>query len=129
MKKLILISILLLTFGFNNVKAGGEITREMSKTEAYDININMNSLVRYLGLSKDQIDAVESVNEIFTDGLRYASQLDDESCVIMVHSAMIYDLKQMKYILTEEQYRKYLTVLHLTFTNRNIKWDIHQLNR
>ena len=128
MKKFILVSILLLTFGLS-IKAEGDNASEVSKVEAYDININMNSLVRYLDLSKDQIDAVESVHQIFTDGLRYASKLDDESRLVYVHSAMIYDLQNMRYILNEKQYKKYLTCLQMTFNNRGIKWDISQLKR
>ena len=38
----------------------------------------------------------------------------------MVKKAVEKDLKYMRYILTESQYRKYLTLLNATFNNRGL---------
>jgi hypothetical protein len=40
----------------------------------------------------------------------------------MVKNTINFDLKNMKYILNDEQYKKYATVLNVTLANRGIEW-------
>jgi len=97
-------------------------SNEVNMVEAYDINININSLARYLELSQDQIDFVGDVQKAFSEGLRCAAVSDSkEARKNMVKNAIDYDLKNLSYALTEEQYKKYLKVLNLTLINRGIE--------
>ena len=116
MKKIILFAAFLFTMNAN-VNAENEA---VNSVEAYNINANINSLVRFLNLSNDQIESVESVQKVFEENLRCASFMNGESRKNMVTNSIEYDLKNMSYVLNKEQYRKYLTVLNATISNRNI---------
>lgn len=121
MKKLILAVAMLLA---TNITAMADDTNsnEMNMVEAYDINININSLARYLELSEDQIESVDNIQKVFSESLRCAAVSGgQESRKNMVRNAIKYDLKNMRYILTEEQYKKYVRILNVTLNNRKIE--------
>ena len=118
MKKIILFAAFLFTM---NVSVNAE-NDAVNNVEAYSINANINSLVRYLNLSSDQIESVENIQKIFEENLRYASFVtNDESRRKMVNNSIEFSAKNMSYILNGEQYKKYLTVLNATINNRHIK--------
>ena len=121
MKKFILAVAMLLA---TNVTAMAEDSNsdKMNMVEAYDIKININSLARYLELSRDQIASVENIQNIFSECLRCVPfSSTDETRKKLVNNVINYDLKHMKYILTEEQYKKYVRVLNITLNNRGIE--------
>ena len=121
MKKLILSVALLLATGLT-ANAEGENSNSVNMVEAYDINVNINSLARYLELSKDQIESVDNIQKVFSESLRCAAVSGgQESRKNMVRNAIKYDLKNMRYILTEEQYKKYVRILNVTLNNRKIE--------
>ena len=65
---------------------------------------------------------MNDIHYVFFFFLRYAAVIENnENRESMVNNAITYDLKNMKYVLTDEQYKKYLKVLNLTLINRNIK--------
>lgn len=118
MKKIILFAAFLFTM---NASVNAE-NDAVNNVEAYSINTNINSLVRYLNLSSDQIESVENIQKIFEENLRYASFVtNDESRRKMVNNSIEFSVKNMSYILNEEQYKKYLTVLNTTINNKHIK--------
>ena len=117
MKKIILFAAFLFTMNAN-VNAENEA---VNNVEAYSINANINSLVRYLDLSKDQVESVSNIQKIFEDNLRYASYVNNpESRKKMVGSSIEFSVKNMNYILNRDQYKKYLSVLNATILNRGI---------
>lgn len=119
MKKLILMVAMLLATSFTAI-ADDTNSNSVSMVEAYDVNVNINSLVRYLGLSNDQIDSVESIQKVFTDCLKYAAVMEEGSRKNMIKNAIDYDLKNLRYVLDEKQYRKYVVILNVTLNNRGI---------
>lgn len=122
MKKFILTVAMLLATGINAMAEGAE-SNEMNRVEAYNVEVNINGLARYLELTDDQIDGVESIQNVFSESLKYAASIkNDESRKKMVRNTIYYDLSNMRYILTEEQYKKYRRVLNATLENRNIDW-------
>lgn len=120
MKKLILSVALLLATGLT-ANAEGENSNSINMVEAYDINVNINSLVRFLELSVDQVESVDNVQKVFTESLRCAAVMNGESRKKMVKNAINYNLSNLKYVLTDDQYKKYVRVLNVTLTNRGIK--------
>ena len=122
MKKFILTVAMLLATGINAM-AEDTNSNEMSRVETYDVEVNINGLARYLELTDDQIEGVESIQNVFSESLKYAASIkNDESRKKMVRNTIYYDLSNMRYILTEEQYKKYRRVLNATLENRNIDW-------
>lgn len=120
MKKLILSVALLLATGLT-AYAEDTNSNSMNMVEAYDIEININSLVRFLELSVDQVESVKNIQEVFTESLRCAAVMNDNSREKMVKNAINYDLSNLKYVLTDDQYKKYVRVLNATLINRGIK--------
>jgi len=121
MKKLILAVAMLLATNITAM-ADDANSNEMNMVEAYDINININSLARYLELSEDQIEPVDNIQMVFSESLRCAAVSGGkETRKKMVKNAIDYDLKNMRYILTEEQYKKYVRILNVTLNNRKIE--------
>lgn len=121
MKKIILAVAMLLATNFPAM-AGDSNSNSINMVEAYDINININSLARYLELSQDQLSFVSDIQKAFSEGLRCAAVYNNEEARNnMVKNAIDYDLKNLSYVLTEEQYKKYLKVLNATLVNRGIK--------
>lgn len=120
MKKLILAVAMLLATNFAAM-AENENSNSMNMVEAYDISININSLARYLELSVDQIESVDNIQKVFTESLRCASVMSGDSRKKMVNNAINYDLSNLRYVLTEGQYKKYVRILNVTLSNRGIE--------
>ena len=121
MKKVVLMMAMLLATNLS-VSAEDLKSNKTNMVEAYDINININSLAKYLELSKDQIESVENVQRVFLESLKFASTYDSkEARKNMVKNAIEYDLRNLNYILTNSQYKKYVTVLNATLNNRGIE--------
>lgn len=120
MKKVILVVAMLLATNLS-VSAINSNSDNINSVKAYDINVNINSLARYLDASKDQYELIDSIQNSFSDGLRRAAMMDtDDSRKKMVKNAIEYNTKNMSYVLTREQYRKYLRVLNQTVNNRGL---------
>ena len=118
MKKIILFIAFLFTM---NASINAE-NENVNNVEAYAINTNINSLVRFLELSNDQVESVDNVQKIFEENLKYASYVDNnESRRKLVNNSIEFSLKNMSYVLNKEQYKKYVTVLNATINNRNIE--------
>lgn len=120
MKKIVLtlVAMLSMTAAF----AENEKTEAVNYVQAYDMNINMNSLAQALGLSFDQQDVVEDVNRIFNAELKnaaVASTADERKALF--DKAVAKDLKNLRAVLSDLQYRKYVMLLNVTFTNRGVR--------
>ena len=117
MKKIILV--IAFMFGVNAyVNAENEA---VNNVEAYNINANINSLVRYLNLSSDQVESVNNIQKIFEENLRYASVITNkDGRNRMVNNSIEFSVKNMKYVLNDDQYKKYLIALNATINNRDI---------
>jgi len=119
MKKILLtvVALMSMTMTF----AENESAANLNKVESYDMTINMSKLSQALGLSTDQIQAVSEIHKSFSAEMMYVAQYANEERNQKLDKAINRDLAYMKYILSEEQYRKYLTLLNLTLRNRGIK--------
>ena len=93
----------------------------MNTTESYNMNVNMKKLAIALNLSQDQIEGVAEVHKTFAAEMMFAAQYDKEERTKMIDKAVKKDLAYMNYILSNEQYRKYLMLLNMTLTNRGLK--------
>jgi hypothetical protein len=92
----------------------------VNKVQSYDMNVNMSSLSSYLGLSLDQKEFVADTHKTFCADMMNAANAKADERAGLVDQAVVRDLKYMRAILTENQYRKYVTVLNMTFVNRGL---------
>ena len=118
MKRLFLtvVAVLSMTMAF----AENEKLNNAENANAYNMAVNYERLADCLGLSSDQAEAVQDVHTSFCADMMNAAAANADERENMVKKAVEKDLKYMRYILTESQYRKYLTLLNATFNNRGL---------
>jgi Fe2+ transport system protein B len=117
MKKVFLMLVMMFTMSVS-MFAEDNNTTEIAK---YEINVNTDRLADYLELSIDQVDAVENVTEEFSKDLMFAAvECNDKNRKAVTKNAIEKNIKNMRYVLTEEQMKKYLAVLNVTISNRGI---------
>jgi uncharacterized membrane protein len=69
------------------------------------------SLVRYLNVDSEQADQLKYIFNLTERKLNYANR---KSSTVAAERAMFFNLGNVKYLLSEEQYRKYLIVLNVS---------------
>ena len=118
MKKMILtlVAMLSMTTAF----AEGEMAMGTSNMEAYELNINMDKLSEALNLADDQKEAVADIHHTFASELMFAAQYGASDRKKLVARALDNDVKWMRYVLNEKQFRTYLTLLNSTISNRGL---------
>ena len=123
MKKYFLMLVMLFTMSVYSFAEDNNAT-EIERIERYDVKVNTKKLANYLQLSSDQMDAVESVTNEFTNDMMFAAVQDGETSRKAVTKNLIdKNVKYMSYILNKSQMHKYLMVLNATINNRNIGID------
>jgi len=75
-----------------------------------------NSLVRYLDVDDTQADQLKYVFELTESKMKSALKSDKENAADKV---LLFNVGNAKYILSDNQYKKYLTVLNLSINNDN----------
>ena len=97
-----------------------EKAQTVENVEMYDMSVNMRKLSVALNLKAYQMEAVESIHNTFKAEMMLAAQAGNEDRKALVEKAVSNDIKWMKYVLDEKQYRKYLLLLNTTLNNRGL---------
>ena len=118
MKRLFLVMIAMLSMTMTFAENEG--AKNVNNVEAYDMSVNMRKLSVALGLTTDQMEAVENIHTTFNAEMHLAAQADDADRQELVKKAVERDIKWMHYVLDEKQYRLYLTLLNTTLNNRGL---------
>ena len=118
MKKMILMVVAMLSI--TTTYAENENVSNVANVAAYDMSVNIRKLGETLGLTSDQMEAVDNIHHTFSAEMLFAAQMNEEDRKAMVKKAIDKDVKNMRYILNEKQYHKYLLLLNVTLNNRGI---------
>ncbi len=113
---LTLVAMLSMTMAF----AEGENAASVNNVEAYELNVNMNKLSSALDLADDQKEAVADIHHTFASELMFAAQYSNDDRKALVARAIDNDVKWMRYVLNDKQYRTYLVLLNSTINNRGL---------
>lgn len=120
MKRLFMVVVAMLSMTMTF--AENETAANLNATEAYDMqSVNMKKLGMALNLSKDQVESFAEIHKTFSAEMLFAAQTTGDERQKMVKKAIKKDLAYMNYILSSEQYHKYVMLLNMTLTNRGIK--------
>ncbi len=113
---LTLVAMLSMTMAY----AEGENAASVNNVEAYELNVNMNKLSTALDLADDQKEAVADIHHTFASELMFAAQYSNDDRKALVARAIDNDVKWMRYVLNDKQYRTYLMLLNSTINNRGL---------
>lgn len=119
MKKIVLTIIAMLSL--TTMNAENENTNTTQGTEAYNMKINIRRLGVTLGLTMDQMEAVSDIHRNFHNEMMLAATAEKEEREALVDKAVNKDLRYMRYVLNQKQYKTYLMLLQATLVNRGLK--------
>ncbi|MBR6121061.1 MAG: hypothetical protein IKQ05_01555 [Prevotella sp.] len=120
MKKMILMAVAMLSMSMTSY-AENENANAVNNVEAYDMTVNIRKLAVALDMSFDQMEAVQDIHHIFCAEMMLAAQSNKDQRDALVDQAVKKDVRYMRYVLNEKQYRKYLMLLNATLHNRGLK--------
>ena len=118
MKRLFLTVMAVLSM--NLTFAENEELNTVSNANAYKMSVNYSKLADALELSLDQQEAVQDIHSEFCADMLNASTVSSDERKAMVEKALQKDLKHMRYVLSDNQYRTYLMLLNTTIVNRGL---------
>ena len=120
MKRLFMVVVAMLSMTMTF--AENETASNLNTTEAYNLKtVNMRKPGQALTLSNDQFESFAEIQKTFSSELLFASQASGEERQKMIDKAIAKDLAYMNYVLSHEQYRKYVMLLNVTLLNRGLK--------
>ena len=101
--------------------AENEEKSTVQTVNAYDMTVNMRKLAVALGLTLDQMEAVQDIHHQFCNEMMLAAQAEKDERETLLNQAVKKDVQYMRYILEDKQYRKYLLLLNTTLVNRGLR--------
>jgi hypothetical protein len=120
MKKMILMVVAMLSLTTTSFAENDNVNATQN-VEAYDMSVNMRKLAVTLGLTFDQMDAVQDIHNQFCAEMMLAAHSSKDEREALVDKAVTKDARYMRYVLDQKQYRKYLMLLNATLRNRGLK--------
>jgi hypothetical protein len=101
---------------------------KMAETERYELKINHRRLACTLEMSSDQIEMSEDIISELEKDMMFASVMTTEkSRNAIVKNAVNKNIKNMRYVLNSNQYKKYLMLLNLTLEHRG--FDLTKISK
>ena len=107
-KVLVLVMVVLATSAFAINPGNYKVVYKLNNETTF------NSLARYLNVDDTQADQLKYVFELTENKMKSALKSDNDEAVDKV---LLFNVANAKYILTDEQYKKYLVVLNLSVNN------------
>ena len=90
------------------------------QTEETPFAINFQQLGKYLQLETTQMEPVYQINEAFRANQEEAQTRGAKRKGELMKQALLVNLKQMKEVLSEAQYRDYVAILNVTNNNNRL---------
>ena len=118
MKRLFLMTLAMLSMTMTFAET--EEAKSVKNIETYDMSVNMRRLSVTLGLTVDQMEAVETIHNMFNAEMQLAAHAKESDRQELINRAVEHDIKWMHYVLNQKQYRNYLTLLNVTLNNRGL---------
>ena len=117
MKKYVLMLVMMFTMCYSF--AGEGDTTPAIKSEKFEFNVNHGKLGMFLKLSAEQMEQIDVALDEFSRNLMFAGTMESEkSSNKIVANAIKKNVSEMRYILKDDQFRKYLLLLNITLRNK-----------
>ena len=112
MKRLFLAVAAMMVWGAADVQA--------SNAENFNFQINQHAMNHYLKFHDDQFNQVEDIQEYFKECMHRAGYSKGQLREKRIKYAVYSNLKLMKQVLDNEQYRKYLRIVNVSLRNNGL---------
>lgn len=101
-----------------------------NKQEINDLNIEipLPKLARYLNLNSTQYDNVENAIDFFSDKMQSAKYSKGRRQIKNLNEAIFGNLKLMRSILSQSQYKKYLQLINAELKNKDLNTYIRNIS-
>ena len=106
-----------LAFAEGENKNNAAVAAEQAK---YDMNINVSALARTLQLDAETFDAVNYITSDLKKDMKKVGEAQGEERDRLYKKAIRHNLSYMHAVLSQNQYRTYVTLLNITLNNRGL---------
>ena len=86
----------------------------------FDMSCDIYSLAVVLDLDESQMDAVEMIQDKFSDEMQSLANMKGRQLRHGIHQAVRKDAEQMRQVLNDKQFNSYMRILFATLRNRNL---------
>lgn len=101
--------------------AENENVENINAVENYDMSVNIRKLAVALDMSFEQMETVNDIHRTFCNEMMLAAHASKDEREELVDKAISKDLRYMRFVLDQTQYRKYMLLLNTTLHNRGLK--------
>ena len=91
-----------------------------STDKRFDMSCDIYRLSVTLNLDEQQMDAVEEIQDNFSNEMKSLSTLKGRQLRHGIHQTVRKDAEQMRQVLNPEQFHTYMRILFATLHNRNL---------
>ena len=112
MKKIALTLVAMMAFTFSFAKSNVD--------KRFDMSCDIYRLAVVLDLDERQMDAVEEIQDNFSNEMLSISTLKGHEQRHRIHQAVRKDAKQMRQVLDDKQFNTYMRIILATLRNRHL---------
>lgn len=113
MKKIVFTLAAVMAFTFSFAKSDKADKR-------FDMSCDIYRLSEVLGLDEDQMDAVETIHDNFSNEMQSLASLKGTQLRFRIHQTVRKDAEQMRQVLNDKQLNSYMRILLTTLRNRQL---------
>ena len=115
---LAIVAAMTVTFGFAETRNHHAAVRHADRI---DLNFDVRRLANKLQLNTEQMEAVQEINNSFNVQLMSVDQARGFDKMIQFDKAVKDNIRSMHYVLDDNQFRTYVTLLGTTIRNQRIQ--------
>jgi hypothetical protein len=112
MKKIALTLVALMTVTFSFAKSSAD--------KRFDMSCDIYRLSVTLDLDEQQMDAVEAIQDNFSNEMKSLATLKGRQLRRGIHQTVRKDAEQMRQVLNDKQFHTYMRILTATLRNRHL---------
>ena len=112
MKKIVLTLVAMMAVTFSFAKSSAD--------KRFDMSCDIYRLSVTLDLDEQQMDAVEEIQESFSNEMQALATVKGPKQRFGIHQAVRKDAEQMRQVLNDKQFHTYMRILLTTLRNRHL---------
>ena len=98
----------------------GSFAKSNHADERFDMSCDIYRLSVVLDLDERQMDAVEEIQDDFSDEMLSLAKMEGRQLRHRIHQVVRKDAEKMRQVLNDKQFNSYMRILFATLRNRNL---------